>query len=41
MAYQMFLILLVIVFGMIAIGLKDEEDYKIKNHFAHLCGIGL
>lgn len=40
-AYQMFLVLLIIVFGMISIGLKEEEHYKIKNHFAQLSGIGI
>ncbi|MCG7334657.1 hypothetical protein MHZ95_05090 [Sporosarcina sp. ACRSM] len=40
-AYQMFLILLIVVFGMISIGLKEEEHCKIKNHFAQLSGIGI
>ncbi|WP_381437914.1 hypothetical protein [Sporosarcina soli] len=40
-AYQMFLVLLIIVFGMISIGLQEEEHYKIKNHFAQLSGIGI
>lgn len=40
-AYQMFLVLLIFVFGMISIGLKEEEYRKIKIHFAQLCSIGI
>lgn len=39
-AYQVFLVLLIVMFGMISIGLQEEHD-KLKNHFAQLCGIGI